>query len=271
MKILILGSSGMLGKYVTTFFKKNYTNVFTVNRSDFQIDTDTNSKSINDLLVKFNINKDDVIINCIGLIKPQVDKYGITLSIIVNSLFPNLLANECFKIGAKMIHITTDCVFSGKKGNYTENDIHDISDTYGRTKSLGEPSNCTVIRTSIIGEEINQKRSLIEWIKSNADKEINGFEDHLWNGLTCLQVSKVIDDIIKNNKYWTGIRHIHSNSVNKYELLNIINDVYNLNIKINKKQSGVFCDRTMLSIYENTFNIPNLRQQIEEMKNFSIL
>lgn len=270
MKILILGSSGMLGKYVASFLKSKYNNVFCTNRNDFEININTNSKSISDILQKYNINENDIVINCIGLIKPQVDKYGTTLSIIVNSLFPNLLADECAKIKAKMIHITTDCVFSGKKGDYLETDVHDVSDTYGRTKSLGEPNNCTVIRTSIIGEEVGQKRSLVEWIKSNSNKEINGFDDHFWNGLTCLQVAKVIDQIIKENNFWIGVRHIFSNKINKYELLNIVNQIYNLNIKVNKKTSGNYCDRSMSSKFSNNFNIPDLKKQIQEMKDFKI-
>lgn len=270
MKILILGSSGMLGKYVASFLKSKYNNVFCTNRNDFEININTNSKSISDILQKYNINENDIVINCIGLIKPQVDKYGTTLSIIINSLFPNLLADECSKIKARMVHITTDCVFSGKKGNYIETDIHDVSDVYGRTKSLGEPNNCTVIRTSIIGEEIGQKRSLIEWIKSNANKEINGFNDHFWNGLTCLQVAKVLHEMIENNKFWIGTKHIYSNKVNKFELVSMINDIYNLNIKINNKKSENYCDRSMSSIHELPFDIPNLKQQIEDMKNFKV-
>jgi len=270
MKVLILGSSGMLGKYVSAYFKTKYDNVLLVSRSDFEVNCHTNSESIRNLLKQNNIVENDIVINCIGLIKPQVDKYGLTLSIIVNSLFPNLLADECLKAKAKMIHITTDCVFSGKKGNYIETDIHDVYDVYGRTKSLGEPNNCTVIRTSIIGEEVGQKRSLVEWIKSNSNKEVNGFDDHFWNGLTCLQVAKVIDQIIKENNFWTGVKHIFSNKVDKYELVNIVNSVYNLNIKINKKNSGNYCDRSMSSIYQNNFNIPNLETQIEEMKQFII-
>ena len=269
MRIIILGSSGMLGKYVSSYFKKNGYNTININRSIFEVNEYTNKKSINDLFEKYNINSSDIIVNCIGLIKPQVDKYGVCLSIIVNSLFPNLLANECQSRNTKMIHITTDCVFSGKSGSYKETSIHDVTDTYGRTKSLGEPNNCTVIRTSIIGEEINQKRSLVEWIKSNANKEANGFEDHFWNGMTCLQVAKVIEQMIKTDNFWFGVKHIYSNIVNKYELLQLINEIYNLNIKVNKVKSNNFCDRTMTSVDSLQFSIPSLKQQIIEMKEFN--
>ena len=269
MRIIILGSSGMLGRYVSSYFKENGYNTVNIDRSSFEVDENTNKTSIHNLFEKHGINSSDIIINCIGLIKPQVDKYGVCLSIIVNSLFPNLLANTCQIRNIRMIHITTDCVFSGKKGSYTENDAHDVSDIYGRTKSLGEPANCTVIRTSIIGEEINQKRSLVEWIKSNINKEVNGFEDHFWNGMTCLQVAKVIEQIIKMGNFWLGIKHIYSNIVNKYELLQLVNEVYHLNIKVNKVKSNNFCDRTMASVNELQFNIPPLKQQIIEMKKFN--
>ena len=99
----------------------------------------------------------------------------------------------------QVVHISTDCVFNGKKGNYNEEDDHDCLDVYGKTKSLGENPDLTIIRTSIIGEEITNKRSLVEWVKSNTSKEINGFIKHFWNGVTCLQLAKIIYKIITNS------------------------------------------------------------------------
>ena len=169
-----------------------------------------------------------------------------------------------------MIHITTDCVFTGNKGSYTESDIHDISDVYGRSKSMGEPLNSTIIRTSIIGEEKNTKRSLVEWIKSNKDKTVFGFTNHLWNGLTCLQVAKVIDEMIQKNIFWKGVRHVHSpRSLDKQQLVQLISDIYNLNITITPKETDQKCDRS-LSTNNPTFDIPDLSIQIQEMKNFQL-
>jgi dTDP-4-dehydrorhamnose reductase len=133
-----------------------------------------------------------------------------------------------------MIHITTDCVFSGKDGSYNELSEHDETNDYGMSKSLGELCNATIIRTSIIGEEVQNKRSLLEWVKSNKGKDINGFVNHFWNGVTCLELSNVIYKIINEKLYWNGVRHIFSpKSVSKFELVSMINEVYNLNIKIN--------------------------------------
>ena len=140
-----------------------------------------------------------------------------------------------------MIHVTTDCVFSGKDGNYDENSLHDETNDYGTSKSLGELCKATIIRTSIIGEETINKRSLLEWVRSNRGGEINGFTNHMWNGVTCLQLSKIIEKMIREKFYWEGVRHTFSpRSVSKYELVSLINEIYDLNIKVNKFEMANF-------------------------------
>jgi dTDP-4-dehydrorhamnose reductase len=199
----------------------------------------------------------------------MVDKYGIFNAIKVNSIFPHTLAEVCEREKYKMIHITTDCVYSGRDGSYDEKSLHDCTDVYGKTKSLGEPENCTVIRTSIIGEEIGEGRSLIEWIKSMRDKTANGFTNHFWNGLTCLQTVKIFEDIIINNKYWKGVRHVHSpNIVTKLDMVQMVSDVYDLNITINPKEAPEKCDRSMETSYPTFDNIPDIKVQIIEQRDF---
>lgn len=260
----------MLGRYVTSFLSKNGNfEVVPVSRGDFEISLETNKSSISDFLSSQGVECEDIIINCSGLIKPQVDKYGESLSIAVNSLFPRVLAEVCEEKGAKIIHITTDCVFSGTKGQYSEVDPHDVTDIYGRTKSLGEPNNCSVIRTSIIGEEIGQARSLVEWVKSNRGGAVNGFSNHKWNGVTCLQLAKTILEIINCEAYWKGVRHLHSNTLNKYELLCAINQIYELEIEITEKEDKNYCDRTMSSVFNPIASTPSLETQIREMKEYS--
>jgi dTDP-4-dehydrorhamnose reductase len=154
----------------------------------------------------------------------------------------------------------------GKEGNYLEDTPHDALDVYGKTKSLGEPENCTVIRTSIIGEEINNSRSLVEWIKSRKDLDANGFTNHKWNGVTCLELAKCIDSIIKNNNFWSGVRHVLSpTSVTKDVLLKLINDRYNLNITINNTAAATPCDRSLGSNHKNEYKVLELVDQINEM------
>lgn len=172
-----------------------------------------------------------------------------------------------------MIHVTTDCVFSGKDGNYNEESLHDETNDYGMSKSLGELCKATIIRTSIIGEEVNNKRSLVEWVFSNKNNTINGYTNHIWNGVTCLQLSKIIKIIIENNNYWNGVRHIFSpRTVSKYELVSIINNIYELNIRINPLNTEVGSDKSITTIYETNkeFNIPDLKEQIDEMKEYKL-
>lgn len=267
MKIYVLGASGMLGKYVSKYLEQKHY-VYEINRD--KIDASKESQeSLKAKLFHLGLKKGDVLINCIGTIKPRVDELGDTNAIIVNSVFPRILATACNEMGINMIHPTTDCVYSGLKGSYTEQDKYDVSDVYGMSKAMGEPSNCTVIRTSIIGEEVGQKRSLVEWVKSNANNTVFGYTNHHWNGVTCLQFAKICDEIISKTLYWKGIRHIHSNSLSKKELVETISEVYGLNITVTPKETPVMCDRTLATIYESAIRVPSLKQQITEMKEFS--
>lgn len=273
MKIFIFGSNGMLGTYVTNYLKKLY-KIVELTRKDYDL-SKINIDTLTTLLNEKNLQKDDIVINCAGVIPQASKQRGLNtrLYFTINSLFPVILSQICDKYGAKMMHITTDCVFSGKDGNYNEDSIHDETNDYGMSKSLGELCKATIIRTSIIGEEINNKRSLLEWIRSNENKEINGYTNHIWNGVTCLELSKIINNMIDNNIYWTGVRHIFSpRSVSKFELVSMINSAYNLKIKINKFETKNSIDKTIISLFNenNYFNIPDLKDQIKELKYFKL-
>ena len=135
---------------------------------------------------------------------------------------------------------------------------------------MGEVNDVCVVGTSIIGEEeINNGRSLVEWVKSEAGNSIFGYTNHYWNGVTCLQFAKICDHIISQNVFGEGIRHFHSNKVDKFELVSTINEVYSLGIEISKKETDIPCDRSMTSKFSfEDFNIPSLKKQISEMKEF---
>jgi dTDP-4-dehydrorhamnose reductase len=182
----------------------------------------------------------------------------------VNSEFPHLLNGVSQKYNCHFIHITTDCVFDGSKGKYIETDHHTENGIYGHSKSLGEPLSATVLRTSIIGEEVENKKSLLEWVKSQNGNRINGFVNHYWNGVTCLQLAKIVQQIISQNLYWQGVRHIFSPTyVSKFELVKMISDIYKLQIEIIPLETKV-CDKTLSSKY-NIFVIPELYEQIQEL------
>ena len=271
-KIFVLGASGMLGRYVSKYLKSIGWYVIEIGRKELDASNITNNLTAIMDTAFIDVSEGDIVINCMGTIKPRVDELGDYNAIQVNSLFPRLLADACEHLKAHMIHPTTDCVYTGSKGSYNEDDQFDVGDVYGMSKALGEPSNCTVIRTSIIGEEVGQGRSLVEWVKSQKDSTVFGYTNHYWNGITCLEFAKVCDAMIEENIWWKGTKHLHSNTLNKKELVETISDVYNLNITVTPKEVEIGCDRSMSTIYPanlDLFEIPSLRTQIEEMKEFS--
>jgi dTDP-4-dehydrorhamnose reductase len=265
MRIFILGSSGMLGAYLKSFLQSKY-ELICPNRKD--IDFCDDESKIKKFFKDKNICANDIIVNAAGIIKQR--KPNLIEMIKVNSLLPNILSNIKDETNCKVIHITTDCVFSGKKGKYSETDIHDCEDEYGKSKSLGENKNLTIIRTSIIGEELNNKLSLCEWVKAQNNKTINGFTNHFWNGVTCLELCKTIHQIIQSNDFWLGVRHFHSpNTLSKYELVNTIGKYFNINFKIIPVESNA-CFRDLTSIYKTDYITNDLEQQIKEMAQYKI-
>lgn len=269
-KIFILGYTGMLGRYIYSYFKKNSNyDIIGINRNDLDF-SKVSQETLRAFLYHNGLRENDVIINCIGMIKQRTDQKSLDF-VLINSVLPQYLSNICELEKCYLLHPTTDCCFSGITGFYTENDKHDVSDVYGVTKSLGETTNDTVIRTSIIGEEVGQSRSFIEWVKSSKDKEVFGFTNNTWNGITCLQFAKICLQIVDKNMFWKGVRHIYSPTAYiKGDLVKLISDIYELNVKITPKEMPVNCFRTLSSIYENVndFNIPELEVQIKEQKDF---
>lgn len=265
MKVIIFGSNGMLGTYLNKFLEKKY-EVIPITRKDIDLSKSTENEILN--FLSNCVSEKDLIINSSGIIKQR--EYDINDMINVNSIFPNILSKFKKNKNCNIIHITTDCVYSGHKGNYVENDYHDCLDEYGKTKSLGENNNLTIIRTSIIGEEIDNKKSLVEWVKSQSNTTINGYTNHLWNGVTCLELSKLIDNMIQEINFWVGIKHIFSpKTVSKYELVSMINKIYDLNITITEIETSEKCYRNLNSLYSCPIKI-DLYEQIIEMKNFKI-
>lgn len=275
MTIYIFGSNGMLGNYINTYLKIQKKECVCFTRDDLDVSSVTYEK-LELLFSAYKIKENDVIINCIGII-PQSKNINDTSSrnyFLINSLFPNMLSTFAYTRNLNFIHITTDCVFSGSKGNYTELDDHDETNNYGVSKSLGELGyKSTIIRTSIIGEELKNKYSLLEWVKKHNNTSLSGYTNHYWNGVTCLQLSKIINKMIDENIWWVGVRHIYSpTSVTKYDLVGMINNTYNLNNRVDMLETETTVNKTLNSIYDvnGKFDIPELKLQIEELKTFSL-
>lgn len=271
MKILLFGANGMLGHYVYLVLSKNYT-VIPLTRNVCDIEK-SNEDDIFKLIYSYYMSDTNlVIVNCAGIVpqRTQPDQFRKYLK--VNTSFPRYLAKIVDKLAIRMIHITTDCIFDGTYGSYDELSLCSEHSIYGTSKSLGEPENVCVIRTSIIGEELHNKKSLLEWVKSNKDKQIYGYINHRWNGVTCLTLAEIINQIINHNLYWTGVRHFFSpQSISKYELCQIISDVYHLNIDVQPAVTIKKCDRTLSSIWNIPhFIIGDLKTQIINQSRFNI-
>lgn len=277
MKILILGGDGMLGHMAVKYFEHKKHDVLSTTRGSLNKNKVSLNLSNHDFNLKLwideNIKKGwfpDYIINCIGIIKPYSEK-NMEETVYINAMFPHILARQSKELNIKLFHITTDCVYSGSTGKYDESSLFDPNDVYGKSKSLGEPKDCFVLRTSIIGPEIKGKLSLLEWFFQQEGKEINGFANHFWNGLTTLECSKIIEQIIENNLFEYGTKHIFSSNVSKFEMVNVFNKIYNKNVKINKINAPVGCDRTLSTKNIEFFNklkIDNFEKMIIEMKEF---
>ncbi|MBN1496564.1 MAG: sugar nucleotide-binding protein [Spirochaetes bacterium] len=263
MKVIIFGANGMMGRYAYSVLKKHYTSV-PLMRDDFDIRL---VSELNAALERVSVQKGDVVINCAGIINKRLPETGIKEMIYVNALFPRALSNYCVLRGSHLVHISTDCVFSGRRGRYIETDPTDAEDEYGITKLIGEPEDAMVIRTSFIGEEPGAKRSLLEWVRKQNGR-VPGYVDHRWNGLTCYSLALILKEIIDGGIIWKGIRHIHSpDSLTKYELLSIINNSYNLGLEIHPVSAG-YCNRTLASMHEPLFAVPGIAIQVEEQKKF---
>jgi dTDP-4-dehydrorhamnose reductase len=280
--VIVFGSSGMLGSYVVSFMQQRNYYVIPLSRSDLDLSADNLYQKLESILlekISLRVGSSVTIINCAGVIK-QRDYKALDL-IKVNSEFPHLL--EKFKTTHKdikdldlnVIHITTDCVYSGKSGGYKEGSTHDCLDDYGKSKSLGEPRDLTIIRTSIIGEERGSKLSLLEWVKSKRGQAIQGYTVHFWNGVTCLALAKYIDTVISNNSFWSGVRHIYTKNPygdkapSKYELVRKISEVYSLDITVIPHETGLV-DRTLSSLYESGAINCSIEDQLRELAAFKI-
>jgi dTDP-4-dehydrorhamnose reductase len=257
MRVLIFGATGMLGNAILRKLTLDGGNiVYGTIRSNSPVDplgllNTTNIingievDNIDSIIKAFQISRPDVVINCIGLVK-QVEGGNDPISAaFVNTILPHRLAKICSLFEARFIHFSTDCVFSGLKGFYSERDYADADDVYGRTKLLGEVSgkNTVTLRTSIIGRELAGNRSLVSWFLSQ-EGEVSGFSRAIFSGLPTCEVAEVLQNFILPNQHVAGLYHLASEPINKFELLTIIAEVYKKKIKI-KPNDSMRIDRSL--------------------------
>jgi dTDP-4-dehydrorhamnose reductase len=290
-KVLILGATGMLGTAVLKEFEDFEGEVAVTSRGKKIENLPSSISQLNfdaatgDPATAFaGLGHVDYVVNCIGIIKPYIsdsdDKQRLN-ALQINSLFPQKLADWASEAGTKVIQIATDCVFSGFKGSYLETEAHDALDVYGKSKSLGEVPNPSMmhLRVSIIGPEVGRSTSLLEWVRNQPDgAEIFGFTDHVWNGVTTTHFGKLARGIIEAELFKAGVFHVvPANRLPKDKLVQKIASVFGRNdIKIQPKASGNTVDRT-LETTSPDFNAamwdaagyktpPTIEQMLEEIK-----
>lgn len=264
MKILILGSEGMLGHIVKLYFQEEGHTVKSTSRSgggDYALDVMTNLSDLEGFVDDF---KPDVLINCIGILN-KVAEENKPLAVMVNSYLPHYADEVCRNKGVKFVHISTDCVFDGKAGGYTETSFRTATDFYGRSKGLGEVNNDSniTLRTSIVGPDINPNGiGLFQWFM-NQENETNGFDKVIWTGVTTLEFAKCMEKAIVNNL--TGLRHaVNNEKIDKYSLLSLFKRHFNKDIDINRKSDYV-SDKSLVRTTDFDFEIPSYDQMVKEM------
>jgi dTDP-4-dehydrorhamnose reductase len=281
MKVLVLGATGMLGHKIIQALASAHDVTGTV-RGDatlysghpvlgsFNLIGEVTADDIASVERAFDKVKPNVVINCIGMIKQQSGAQDPITAITLNALFPHQAARAAHTFGARFIHISTDCVFSGhKREPYTENDPSDAEDLYGRTKYLGEVSTggALTLRTSIIGRELGSKYGLVEWFLSNKGGSVQGYSKALYTGLTTLALARTIGKIVDNHRDLSGLWHVSSEAISKFDLLKLINEKMNLGIEITENR--IFeCDRRLdSSKFRNAtgIEVPSWSEMIGEL------
>ena len=274
MKILILGGDGMIGHkmaqslinfdlYLNSRSNSNYLKEHFPNST--LSDVDFLNQNIEELLNKI---LPDYIINAVGITIRRGASNNKKTNLI-NSQLPNQIDFWCKENQKKQIHFSTDCVFSGDKGNYNDLDLHDAKDDYGKSKGEGEiNSNSTLtIRSSMIGREIYNKTELLEWVISNKNNKIKGFENVIYSGVTTLWMSNTVNEIIKNYPDLNGIYNISSSPISKYDLITKINTYFNLNIEI-ERDSSYYSNKSLNSnkfFSETNFKKPNWDEMLSDL------
>lgn len=277
-KILIIGASGLIGNAIFNecvtlkynvygtikrknkkrFFKKNSNKIF----SNIKIE---NEKDIVNILKKI---KPDFVINCAAVVKKYIDLYSVKKIFEINSKFPKRLEYLTSVFNFKLIHISTDCVFEGNKGNYSETDIPNPKDIYGLSKYLGEvySKNCITVRTSVIGPELNKSQGLYEWFMRQSGT-INGYTSFIFTGLTSFELAKIV--MSKLLSYRSGsLVHISSKPIDKYSLLKNIQKIFNKDDLFIKKSKKVKINRSLVSNFQrdNKIKISSWPKMIKDMK-----
>lgn len=215
--------------------------------------------------------KPDIVINCVGLVKQLAQVNDPLITLPINAMLPHRLANLCALNGARLIHMSTDCVFSGSKGNYTEQDISDAEDLYGKSKFIGEVDyqHTITLRTSIIGHELNSAHGLIDWFLAQQGS-CKGYRRVIFSGLPTIVLAQVIRDVVIPKQELFGIYHVAAEPISKYELLKLVAVVYGKTIEITPDDTLII-NRSLNSdrfFAATGYRVPTWQKMVETMHDY---
>ncbi len=285
MRVLVLGAAGMLGHKVCQVLGRTKHEVAGTLRDDVNahpayrdlyremtllekvdvLDDESLERAIRSVEPEF-------VVNCIGIVKQLPEAEDPFLSVAINSFLPHRLARLCQQRNCRLIHISTDCVFDGSKGNYLETDLTNAEDLYGRSKALGETqssqTSALTLRTSFIGRELKAStHGLIEWFLTQGGQRVQGFAGVTYTGLTSLELAAVIGCIVDGGIELNGTRQVASEPINKYQLLCLVRDVYGLDIEIDQVTEPTFERSLIMSSFSEVmgYSAPSWKQMIVDM------
>ena len=265
MNIMILGAHGMAGHMISKYLKLHGHIVTDITRAQVDFENKTEIDSLNFEEINF-------VINCVGLlVQESISRPD--RATLLNSWLPHYLEYKLADTNTKLVHLSTDCVFNGLTGNYTEDDIPNETNAYGKSKCLGEINNSkdVTFRMSIIGPELKQSGTgLMHWFVNKSEDTVQGWDNAFWNGITTLELAKCINSYI-SNPIISGIYHVvnNNNKISKYELLQKINHVFNLEKNITRTQGPKPANKILVDTRNDfKFNIPNYDTMLNELKQF---
>jgi len=260
MKIVVLGATGMLGHKMLQILSRRFDTVVGFAYEDVskppydrvelfqgvEMVAGVNAADFQTLEKTLAVVRPDCIVNCIGIIKQRETASAYIPCIELNALLPHKLAAFAQKWGGRVIHFSTDCVFDGNRGGYTEEDFSNAEDLYGKSKFLGEVAgeNALTLRTSIIGRELTSHKSLLDWGLSQNGKTVKGFKNVIYSGVTTNQIAEVVAMVIEKFPTLSGLYQVVADPISKHDLLGLIRDAFSLDMKIMPETETV-SDRSM--------------------------
>ena len=257
MRVLILGGSGMLGHKLWQTLAPRF-DAYVTFRGDVRayaraglfdparsIDG-VSAQDFDSVARAFAAARPEAVVNCVGIVKQDAAARDPLMSIEVNALFPHRLAQLARASGARLVHLSTDCVFSGRAGDYDERARPDAEDLYGRTKLLGEVAceGCLTIRTSMIGRELAGAHGLLEWFLSQAGGRVRGFRRAVFSGFTTRALAEIIAEVLTRRAGMSGVWHVSAEPINKFDLLSLVREAYGLRVEIEPDETFA-CDRSL--------------------------